>query len=81
MRAVDTAITGGGGSATQQSLNRFQAGLDVIDIGMSFVKAVPVLGSLWSNYYYPAATACITALGRIATVSYTHLTLPTSELV
>lgn len=66
MRAFDTAVTGGSGSATQQSLNRFQAGLDVIDIGMSFVKAVPVIGSLWSNYYYPAATACITALGRIA---------------
>lgn len=68
MRAFDTAVTGGSGSATQQSLNRFQAGLDVIDIGMSFVKAVPVIGSLWSNYYYPAATACITALGRIASV-------------
>jgi len=67
MRAFDTAVTGGRGSATQQSLNRFQAGLDVIDIGMSFVKAVPLIGDLWSNYYYPAATACITALGRIAT--------------
>ncbi len=68
MRAFDTAVTGGSGSATQQSLNQFQAGLDVIDIGMSFVKAVPVIGSLWSNYYYPAATACITALGRIASI-------------
>ena len=66
MRTVDTLVTGGNGSETQQSLNQFQAGLDAIDLGMSFVKCVPVLGSLWSNYYYPAATMCIRLLGRIA---------------
>ena len=69
MRSIDTFATGGNGSETQMSLNRFQAALDAIDVGMNFFSAVPVIGTLWSRYYYPAATSCIRALGRISQIA------------
>lgn len=51
---------------TQNSINQFEQGLAAIDIAMSFADAIPLIGSLWSNYYYPAAQACIRMLRVIA---------------
>ncbi len=66
MQIVADFATDSSNSELHTSINRVQRGLDAINLGMSFVKAVPVLGALWEHYYYPAATACLTAIGRIA---------------
>lgn len=50
----------------QNSLNQFEQALAVVDIAMSFADAVPVLGTLWSEYYYPVAQNCIRLLRVIA---------------
>lgn len=50
----------------QNSIRQFEAGIELIDTGFTFFKAVPVLGQLWSNYYMPMAQACIQLIGVIA---------------
>ena len=67
-RALST-IAGMGDQAAgdmQNSLNQFEQALAVVDIAMSFADAVPVLGTLWSQYYYPVAQNCIRLLRVIA---------------
>lgn len=51
----------------QGAISRVDAALEGIDAGMTFVRAVPVLGQLWSNYYLPAARRCLSILRHIAT--------------
>ncbi len=68
VRAVST-LTGVDNQAVgeaQNSINRFEQGLAVIDIAMSFADAIPLIGTLWSRYYYPVAQACIRMLRVIA---------------
>lgn len=40
-------------------LNNFKNVIDGIDLGMTFVKAVPLFGTLWSSYYGPLTKAII----------------------
>ncbi len=68
MRIIANFATDSSNSELHNSINRVQAELDTIDVVMTFAKGVPVLGFLWSNYYYPAATACLQMIGRIASV-------------
>jgi hypothetical protein len=50
----------------QNTIRQFEAGLELIDTGFTFFKAVPVLGTLWSSYYMPVAQSCIRLIGVIA---------------
>jgi len=50
----------------QNDINKFQATIDAIDVVMTFAKAVPLLGTLWSSYYKPLTDACIKGLAKIA---------------
>jgi hypothetical protein len=52
-------------SPTQDAINKFQAGLDTIDLAMTFFKAVPLLGTLWSKYYMPLTKECLRLIGVI----------------
>jgi hypothetical protein len=52
-------------SPTQDSINKFQAGLDTIDLAMGYFKAVPLLGTLWSSYYKPLTQECLRLIGVI----------------
>ncbi|MBW4437439.1 MAG: hypothetical protein KME04_09915 [Pleurocapsa minor GSE-CHR-MK-17-07R] len=49
----------------QEGIARFRASLDLIDVGMSFASAVPLMGALWSNYYAPMTRAILNGLQRI----------------
>lgn len=60
-RLMGSASTG----EAQEGIASFRATLDLIDIGMSFATAVPLLSSLWSNYYSPMTRAILTGLERI----------------
>jgi hypothetical protein len=53
-------------SKTQGSIKRMQRGFAGIDAGLSFVKAVPIFGALWDNYYLPAATQALDQISAIA---------------
>jgi hypothetical protein len=50
----------------QNSIRQFEAGIQLIDVGFTFFKGVPLLGQLWSSYYMPLTEACIRLLGVIA---------------
>ena len=50
----------------QNDINRFQAGLNAIDIAMGFAKSVPLLGMLWSKYYKPLTENILKGLSKIA---------------
>lgn len=50
----------------QNSIRQFEAGIQLIDVGFTFFKGVPLLGQLWSSYYMPLTEACIKLLGVIA---------------
>jgi hypothetical protein len=50
----------------QNRIRQFEASIELIDVGFTFFKAVPVLGQLWSNYYLPITRECIRLLGIIA---------------
>jgi hypothetical protein len=52
-------------SSTQDAINKFQAGLDTIDLAMGFFKAVPLIGTLWSSYYMPVTKECLRLIGVI----------------
>ena len=67
-RAIST-LSGLGNQAVgpaQNSIRQFEAGIELIDVGFTFFKAVPVLGQLWSSYYLPITRECIRLLGIIA---------------
>lgn len=49
-------------SDTNDSIARFRAFYSLMDIGMGFVKGVPLLGQLWSSYYSPMIKAILNNL-------------------
>jgi hypothetical protein len=53
-------------SEAHNDIQRFEAGLDAIDLAMGFFKAVPLIGTLWSSYYSPLTRQCLRLLGIIA---------------
>jgi hypothetical protein len=60
-----TTVTGVDNQAVgdaQNSITQFEVALDGIDIVMSFARAVPLLGQLWSNYYRPVVNRIIVLL-------------------
>jgi hypothetical protein len=61
-----TGIDNQAAGEAQNSLNQFEAGLNAIDVAMSFASGIPLIGTLWSRYYYPVARACIRMLRVIA---------------
>lgn len=66
-QAIQTLSADNGGvTSASDDINKFRAGLDLIDVGMSFTKAVPLLGTLWSSYYGPVTRACLNMIERIA---------------
>lgn len=54
-----------GSGEVQDGIQRFRAALDVIDVGMSFAGAVPLLGTLWSQYYAPLTRAILNTMQRV----------------
>jgi hypothetical protein len=67
-RAISTIVGAGprAGGETQDAINQFEQALEVVDVAMSFADAIPLIGTLWSQYYYPVAQACIRTLRVIA---------------
>jgi len=63
-----TGIDNQAAGEAQNSLNQFEAGLNAIDVAMSFASGIPLIGTLWSSYYYPVAQACIRMLRQIARI-------------
>jgi len=59
-------ISGGASSEAVQAIDDLEAQFQLIDLGMNFASAVPILGQLWSTYYSPAIEFCINGLRRIA---------------
>jgi hypothetical protein len=68
LNIVANFATDSSNSELHQSINTFQNALDTIDFGLSFVKAVPVFGAIWSNYIYPVSSQCLRLLSSIATI-------------
>ncbi len=56
-------------TSSMQTINQMEATFKAIDLGMNFVKAVPVFGALWSNYYMPAIDMCFKGIRRIAALA------------
>jgi hypothetical protein len=69
-RAITTlaGIDNQAAGEAQNSLNQFEAGLNAIDVAMTFASGIPLIGTLWSSYYYPVAQACIRMLRQIARI-------------
>jgi hypothetical protein len=63
--ALRTLLGSTGTGEAQEGIARFRAGLDLIDVGMSFASAVPLISSLWSSYYAPMTRAILNVLTRI----------------
>jgi hypothetical protein len=59
VNAVKTIATDEGFSPGMEGINTFKSGIALINVGMSFSKAVPLFGDLWSSYYQPLTEACI----------------------
>lgn len=49
-----------------RTVDEFGTAMDAISVGMSFVKAVPLLGDLWSKYYMPMTDACLKGIKVLA---------------
>ena len=60
-QAMNTLFTRNGGTS-QDSIAQFRATLDLIDVGMTFVRGVPLIGQLWSDYYSPMTRAILNQL-------------------
>lgn len=65
-KAIKGLTTNQGGGAQFNDIAKFEAAIQAIDVAMTFAKAVPLLGDLWSNYYKPLTEACIKHLKAIA---------------
>lgn len=46
----------------QHSLAQFRAAVDAIDLAMSFASAVPLIGTLWSDFYAPMTRSILNML-------------------
>lgn len=53
------------GSEMHNSISQFRATLDLIDVAMTFADAVPLLGTLWSEYYSPMTRAILDGIERL----------------
>ena len=42
------------------------AAMDAVNLGLTFVKGVPLLGDLWSKYYMPLTEACLKGIKVLA---------------
>jgi hypothetical protein len=70
MDAADALATLAGkhnvaGGEMQASIRQLRAGYQLLDVGLGLVKNVPLLGTLWSKWYYPLAKACLDGLMKI----------------
>lgn len=69
-QAVTTlsGIDGQAISPMHNSIGQMRAALGGIDLAMNLAKGVPLIGTLWSDYYRPMTEACLNILSRIATI-------------
>ncbi len=65
-RVLSRAISGGGASGTQASLDALSTAIEGIDIAMPFAKAVPIFGTIWDAYLQPFTEACVKQIRVLA---------------
>ena len=58
-KVVDGLFSDRAPGGVGSDLNNFKTAIEAIDLGMTFVKAVPLIGTLWSSYYAPLTKAVI----------------------
>jgi len=68
MQTIGTLLDASNQASTEsvQAINDMEAMFNGIDLGMNFVRGVPLLSTLWSEYYMPAIEFCISGIRRIA---------------
>jgi hypothetical protein len=81
-KVIKELTTQKGESPDLAAINQFEAAIKGISLGMSFVKAVPLIGQLWSSYYEPLTMACLKNLRKIVKATERKLfTLKLKELI
>jgi hypothetical protein len=62
---TDWANIGSPNAQALQAAAAFRVGIKTINLGMTFVKAVPLFGELWSKFYAPALEASLVVARKL----------------